>query len=137
MSQITLDFPQSSKPKNGHGHGRKPSCRLKPLSAEQRAFIAWWLLLFSSGFRTIKEAAAAVGLSSTYVSVYCNATVEQRLLMREGELTLSALVNKCKPRPTPSDADVEKAVEKLGVERVWHAVERITQPQLPITAGFR
>lgn len=131
------DLIDTSPESKTNGNGRKPSCRLKPLSAEQRAFIAWWLLLFSSGFRTIKEVAAAVGLSSTYVSVYCNATVEQRFLMREGELTLSALVNKHKPRPTPSDEDVEKVVEKLGVERVWHAVERITEPQLPITAGFR
>jgi hypothetical protein len=45
---------------------------------------------------------------------------QRRILYRRGEL---------------SDADLLRLVEEVGIERIWHALEKMTQPQLPLQAA--
>jgi hypothetical protein len=37
--------------------------------------------------------------------------------------------------PTLSDSAVENIVRELGVERIWRAIEKLTQPELPFMAA--
>ena len=36
-----------------------------------------------------------------------------------------------------TDYDIERIAVKVGVERIWHVVDRLTQPQLPSVAAER
>jgi hypothetical protein len=38
---------------------------------------------------------------------------------------------------TFTDADLDALVAEIGIDRIWRAVEKLTQPQLPLQAAER
>jgi hypothetical protein len=77
------------------------------------------------------QAAAVVGISRSYVSTARHASAEDRLALKRGWLTLSWLHNKRQKRMT--DAAVERAVVRLGPDRVLRALDRLTASPIPPT----
>ena len=112
---------------NGHGrlYERKPA---PTLSTERRAMAALELVEGPARWPA-RQAAALVGISATYLSTARHASAEERQALERGWLTLSWIHNK--RRRAPTDAAVERAVKRLGPDRVLRALDRMTASPIP------
>ena len=113
--------------------GRELSRRLRKLTPAERAILAFDLQCGSLIRPTPSQAAAVTKASIRYVNTISRATAEERELLECGRLSVSALHSKYR-RPV-TDADIERFVVKIGLDRVWRALDRVTAPELPLVAA--
>jgi hypothetical protein len=63
----------------------------------------------------------------SYLNTIRKASDDERKRLACGRLSLSSLHNAHRRRPV-SDADVEAMVKKIGPDRIWRALDRLTSP---------
>ncbi|MGY3125004.1 hypothetical protein ACVWXQ_008941 [Bradyrhizobium sp. S3.14.4] len=108
--------------------GRKLS-RLRNLSAEKRALLAFDLQHGARLYNLTRAQAAAVAkVAPSYIGTVATASDEERQRLAYGWTSLSAIHNRHR-RPA-TDADIERIVKKIGPDRVMRALDRITAPEL-------
>jgi hypothetical protein len=109
-----------------HIVGKKLARRVrKGLSATHRALLAYELEIGASAVQGFprREACRLTGASLGYVATLAKATAAEVEAVKKGKLSLSALHNK-----PPTDAQVDATIIKLGIERVFAAIDRLTAP---------
>ncbi len=109
--------------------GRHLSRRLKKLDIAKRALLARDLERGVVRLQNLTraQAVAIARVPSSYVGTVQHASADERKLLACGSLTLSALHHRRRP---VSDADVERIVVKIGCDRIWRALDKITSPTL-------
>jgi hypothetical protein len=75
---------------------------------------------------TRHQSCSLVPVSLGYVGTVANASPEDVRRLRAGTLSLSELHN----RPL-SDAAIDKLIAKIGLSRIWQAMDRATRPAAP------
>ena len=121
-----FDVPPKSKPKDLDG--RKLSRRLHKLNATRRAQLAADLVTGELCFLNLtpRQAAELLDVSRPYIDTLTRATVKDRARLEYGLVTLSELH---KRRRQPTDSDIERMVTKIGPDRVWRVLDKITAPK--------
>ncbi len=67
-------------------------------------------------------------VSISYVASLRHISTDERERLACGAITLSTLHNKYRRRL--SDADVERVIKKIGVGRVFAAIDKLTEPMM-------
>jgi hypothetical protein len=113
--------------------GRKLSRRRKGFSASLRALLA--LDIEAGKVRVVnhtrKQARALTGASVGYTNTAAKLPPDQRQKVERGQVSLAAFHNKRQP----SDAALIDYIEKVGADRVLAALDKYTEPQLPLVAA--
>jgi hypothetical protein len=107
--------------------GRRLNKLIKWASATDRALLA---CRFAQGVVQIlrpayRQAAALTRVSASYVATVGRLTQEERLQLACGLLSLPRLHHR---RQNPSDAELDRVVERYGAEALWRALDRATAP---------
>ena len=114
--------------------GGKLSRRRKGFSPSHRALLA--LDIEAGKVRVVnhtrKQARALTGASVGYTNTAAKLTPDQRQKVERGQVSLAAFHNK--PRQ-PTDAALLHYIEKVGANRVMAALDKYTEPQLPLVAA--
>jgi hypothetical protein len=71
---------------------------------------------------TYRQAAALTRVSASYVATVGRLTQEERLQLACGLLSPPRLHNR---RQNPSDAELDRVVERYGAEALWRALDRV------------
>jgi hypothetical protein len=108
--------------------GRQLSRRLKNLSPAKRALLALDLERGGLHHSTRPQSAKLAQVSRSYIATVSRASDEERKRLANGCTSLSSIHNQYRRRPV-TDADVERIVKKIGVSRVFAALDKLTAPQ--------
>jgi hypothetical protein len=82
-----------------------------------------------------KAACQVTGANAAYLSILCRLTPQQREQVARGELSLSQLHNKRRHGKGNgngsrlSNARLDQFVSRIGLARIWAAIERLTAPR--------
>jgi hypothetical protein len=114
--------------------GRLLEKRRVRMSATFRALLAVEIAEESMLLRQLtgKQARALTGASSGYFRTVKRCSSEQRVAIGCGRLSLSSLHA---AKPVPTDAQVDTIVKKIGIERVFDSLDRLTATAAPSTAA--
>jgi hypothetical protein len=108
--------------------GRRLNRLIRQATAKDRALIAGDLARGAVQILrpTYRQAALLTAVSTSYVATVGRLAPEQRAQLARGELKLSRLHNSRRDL----DGRIDRFIKHVGVERVWAAIERYTQPSL-------
>jgi hypothetical protein len=117
-------------------HSKKPTIRVylgqylareaRKGNATQRAELAAEAVGAHVHELTVGQAVALTGASRTYVAELRRMTELERAAVAAGRIKLSDRVNHS--HKSANDADLDKMIREIGVDRVFAALDRITTP---------
>jgi hypothetical protein len=79
---------------------------------------------------TPKQAQLLLKVSKGYFTTAARLSATERQQVEQGTVSFSSLHN----RP-PTDSDIDRFIQRAGANRVMAALDRYTQPQLPLVAA--
>jgi hypothetical protein len=129
-----LPFPSTqTTPAVKKINGKKLSRRLKSLSPTFLALLANELMSGTAvvSHLTFEQAKAVTGASTGYLTTVRRLTPEQLEQVKREPASLSPFHNKREM----TDAEIERRIVKMGIEKVLAAIDRLTAPPVLVAVG--